>query len=191
MNLVEGKHYSRREEQPTHLPTPAKRFMDCLLCQGYDDSQAIGNKRKINNGGKGYRLERMMAHLKSSHKDALIDDGSRTLLALGFSRGVAAASDSTHVSAAGLDNLPTAHANGQAIATSDLPATTTAISTHLATDEWGHDLDGQQFWRKFRQQMDAIIKANSIAQVIPSAEAIAEDVMKQQQVEQVQREGFP
>ncbi len=98
-----------------------------------------------------------MAHLKSSHKDALIDDGSRTLLELRFSRGVAAASDSTLASAAGLDHLPTDDDNGQAIATSDVPATTPAISTHPATAEWGHDLDGQQFWRKFRQQVDAII----------------------------------
>ncbi len=84
-----------------------------------------------------------MAHLKSAHKDERIDDGSRTLLEMGFSRGVAAASDSTRASAAGPDNFLTAHANGQAIATSDMPATTPAIATHPATVEWGHDLDGQ------------------------------------------------
>ncbi len=127
----------------------------------------------MNNGGKGYRLDRLMAHLKSAHKDELIDDGSRTLLEMGFFHGVAAASDYTLASAAGLDNLVSAPANGQAIATSDLLATTPAIATHSGIAEWGHDLDGQQFWRLFRQQVDAIIKANSAAQVIPSAEVIA------------------
>jgi hypothetical protein len=112
---------------------------------------------------------------------------------MGFSRGVAAASDSTPASAAGPDNYIIALANGHAIAISDLLAPTPAIATHLATAEWGHDLDGQQFWRMFRQHADAIIKeiikANSAAQVIPSAEAITEEVIKQHQVEQVQRKG--
>jgi hypothetical protein len=36
-----------------------------------------------------------MAHYKSVHKDDLIDDDSRTLLEMSFSRGVAGASDST------------------------------------------------------------------------------------------------
>ncbi len=65
----------------------------------------------MNNDGKEYRLDMLMVHLKSKHKDELIDDGSRTLLEMGFSRGVAAASDSHHASAAGPDNLHTAHAN--------------------------------------------------------------------------------
>jgi hypothetical protein len=130
-----------------------------------------------------------MAHLKSVHKNELIDDGSRTLIEMGFFRGIAAASDSTPASAAGPDILLTKPVNGQTIATSDLPTTTPAIATHPATVEWGHNVDGQQFWRIFRQHVDAIIKANSAAQVIPSAEAIAEEVMKQQLVEQVQREG--
>jgi hypothetical protein len=85
----------------------------CLICKGSDDSQAIGKKRKINNGGKGYRLDRLMAPLKSDHKDELIYDGSRTLLEMGFSRGVTAASDSTPAPAAGPDNSLTARANEQ------------------------------------------------------------------------------
>ena len=143
MSVVEGKHYSQREEKPTPLLTPAKRCVDCLLCQGSDDSQTIGNKRKSNNGGKGYRLDRMMAHLKSAHKDELIDDGGRTLLEMGFSRGVVAASDSDPISVAGPDNLSATPTNGQAIATSEIPATKPAITTHLATAEWEHDLDGR------------------------------------------------
>ena len=36
-------------------------------------------------------------------------------------------------------------------------------------------------FRAFAEQVDAVIKANSVAKVIPSAEAIAEEVLKQQQ----------
>jgi hypothetical protein len=65
MILVEGKHYLRREEQPTPLPHPAKIFVDCLICQTSDVPATVGEKRKLNNGGKGYRLDRLMAHFKA------------------------------------------------------------------------------------------------------------------------------
>ncbi len=102
MLLVEGTHYLRREEEPDPLPQPAKRYVDCVLCDR-SDSTAPGNKRKINNCGKGYRLDRLMAHYQSVHKDALIDGGSRTLLDMGFSRRAPAASASNEVASAGQD----------------------------------------------------------------------------------------
>ncbi len=105
----------------------------------------------MNNGGKGYRLDKLMAHLNSTHKDELIDDGNRTLLIVGFSRWVAAASDSTLASAAGPYHFLTSPFNRQAIVRSDLPATKPAVAIHRATAKWGHYLDGQQFWRLFRQ----------------------------------------
>ena len=73
MLLVEGTHYLRREEEHVPLPQPAKRYVDCVLC-ARSDSTAPGNKRKSNNCGQGYRLERLMAHYQSVHKDALIDE---------------------------------------------------------------------------------------------------------------------
>ena len=41
----------------------------------------------------------------------------------------------------------------------------------------------------FRQQVDAIFKADASTKVIPSVKAIAEKVLKQQEVEKVHREG--
>ncbi len=76
--LVEETYYLRREEEHSPLPQPAKRHVDCLLCD-QSDSTAPRNKRKNINRGKRYSLDRLMAYLKSAHKDELIDDGSRTL----------------------------------------------------------------------------------------------------------------
>ena len=159
MILVEGKHYLRREERPTPLPHPTKRFVDCLLCQRLDDSTAVGDKRKIINSGNGYRLDRLMAHYKSAHKNDLNEDGSRTLLDLGFSRVVAVENEPSIAYAAGLDHIHTTPISRPT--TTQALAFGPAIATHSATVEWGHDLDGHQFWRIFRQQVDAIIKANA------------------------------
>jgi hypothetical protein len=115
-----------------------------------------------------------MAHYKSVHKDDLIDDDSRTLIKMGFSRGAAGASDSTSATVAGpchIEPRITAHASGpsitQAIAFSPI------IATLHVTAQRGLDLDGLQLCRMSRQQVDAIIKTNSEAKVIPSAEVIA------------------
>ena len=48
---------------------------------------------------------------------------------------------------------------------------------------------GIGFLRVFRQQVDAIKEANPTAKVIPSAKAIAEEVMKQYQAKLVQWNG--
>jgi hypothetical protein len=48
---------------------------------------------------------------------------------------------------------------------------------------------GEQFWRLFRQNLDTIIKANAAAQVIPCAETNAEEVMRQQQLQQREQIG--
>ena len=48
---------------------------------------------------------------------------------------------------------------------------------------------GEQFWRLFRQNLDIIIKANAAAKVIPCAEIIAEEVTRQQQLQQREQIG--
>ena len=54
------------------------------------------------------------------------------------------------------------------------------LEVPVAADEGVIGL-GQQFWRSLTQSLDGVIKSNSTAQVIPSAEAIAAEVSRQQQ----------
>jgi hypothetical protein len=48
---------------------------------------------------------------------------------------------------------------------------------------------GQSFWRSLVRSMDGVIKSNSTAQVIPSAEAIAAEVLKQQKLQLLEQHG--
>ena len=100
MLIVEGTHYVRREEELVLLPQLEKGYVDCLLCDRLD-STALGNKRKSNNYGKGYRLDRLMAHYQSMHKDDLIDEGGRTIFDMGFGRGAPATSASNEAASTG------------------------------------------------------------------------------------------
>jgi hypothetical protein len=70
MILAKGKYYLQREEQADPIPPRAKRYVDCRLCQVEYDSTTLGNKRKSNNYGKGYRLGRIMAHYIPIRKDS-------------------------------------------------------------------------------------------------------------------------
>ena len=179
MLLVEGTHYLRREGEPAPLPHPAKIYFDCVLCDR-SDSTASGNKRKYSNCGKGYRLGRLIAHYQSVQKDDLINERSRTLFDMGSSQATLAASASIEAASVGYDLVGSkhpAHANGPAITR----APTRAIPTFAATVEMQVHVVGDDFWRVLRQHVDTIIKANSAAKVIPSAEAIAEEVMKPNQ----------
>ena len=82
---TEKKHYTRREEQPLPLPQPSKIIVDCLFCQQLLDS-GLGTKRKSNNDGKGFRLDKLLNHIQGCHKDVIMDDNARTLFDFGFSR---------------------------------------------------------------------------------------------------------
>ena len=48
---------------------------------------------------------------------------------------------------------------------------------------------GQEFWRSLTRSLDGVIKSNSTAQVIPSAEAIAAEVLRQQQQHRTEQQG--
>ena len=152
MLLVEGAHYIRKDEEFIPMPQPAKRYLDCVLCDR-SDSTAPWNKRKSKKWGKWYRLDMLMAHCQSVHTDALIDEGSRTLIDMDFTRASAAASGSNEAATAGQDlTRPDyfAHGNGPTIK----QAPTRWILTFVATVEGGGDLDGHQLWRVSRQQVD-------------------------------------
>ena len=86
LRLIEGAHYRRREEQPTHAPPKSKEAVDCLLCSdpGDDKLEHVARKRSrpiVQN----LRLDRFHAHLKSHHQDAC-RNGASSLLTMGFSR---------------------------------------------------------------------------------------------------------
>jgi hypothetical protein len=63
-----------------------------------------------------------------------------------------------------------------------------AADIPFATAEIGRYM-GQTYWRAFAMEMDTFIKANCTAQVIPSAQTIAEEVLRPQQVKQVEEYG--
>ena len=85
MLLTENKHYTRREEQPLPIPKPSRIIVDCLFCQLLVDT-GLGTKRKSNNDGKGFRLDRLLNHIQGCHKDVITDDNAMTLFDVGFSR---------------------------------------------------------------------------------------------------------
>ena len=180
--LIEGTHYMRREDQPSLSPHPFEAIVDCIFCQELLTA-AVGNKRKCNNDGRGYRLDKLQHHLKSVHTNELIDGNVRTLFDVGFLReddGLTCGFVGGEVSRA----LPQGqsaqgHANGAS----------SPVNDHDASAEIIPDVLGHQFWRLFRQRIDAIIKVNASAKVIHSAEAIAKEVIKQHMEQETQQNG--
>ena len=65
-------------------------------------------------------------------------------------------------------------------------AAAAAIPTAIAEME---TLEGQSFWRALGQHVDTVIKANCTAQVIPSAQIVAEEVLRQQHQRQLEEHG--
>ena len=85
-------------------------------------------------------------------------------------------------SARSLGNAPSQRIRQYSLpqATSATPST---VIAELVT------VSGSMNFRSFAEHVDAVIKANSAAQVIPFAEAIAEEVLKQQQLHATQQHG--
>jgi hypothetical protein len=48
---------------------------------------------------------------------------------------------------------------------------------------------GQEFWRFLTRSLDGVIKLNSTSQVIPSAEAIVAEVLRQQKIQRTEQHG--
>jgi hypothetical protein len=66
--------------------------------------------------------------------------------------------------------------------------TTAAPRGPINIGQRGFDM-GQQFWRSMTTSLDNVIKSNSTAQVIPSAEAIATEVLRQQREHVTEQHG--
>jgi hypothetical protein len=103
MQLIEGTHYRRRENQPSPAPHKSKEAVDCLLwCDpGDDDVEEIVNvpKKRSRPVGFNIRLDRFHKHLHSHHPDAC-RNGARSLLTMGSTQRANGISD----------NEPEAHA---------------------------------------------------------------------------------
>jgi hypothetical protein len=89
MKAMEGTHYMRRHEQPTHAPHKSKEVVDCLLCSepGDDDIAQLGHvaRKRSRPIGQNIHLDRFHVHLKAHHPDAC-RYGDMSLFELGFTR---------------------------------------------------------------------------------------------------------
>ena len=143
--------------------------------------------------------------------DIIMDDNARTLFDIGFSRARVGATGLAQGEEArdGHSDGPTAtgtHDDGvvgaATLATPILGgASTTTRGASLAKEAppksgssflipaasakiYNVEM-GEHIWRLFRQNLDIIIKANTAAKVIPCAQTIAEEVIRQQQLQQL------
>ncbi len=133
--------------------------------------------------GRNIRVDKIMAHCKSEHPEAA-RDASRSLLSFGFTReggrvtapllSVAYEGRQSH------DVAPGSGAFGEHDASASLLATATVERNMVSSNV---------NVRAFAQQVDAVIKANSAAQVIPIAKAIAEELLRQQDQKHTEQRG--
>ncbi len=200
IQLIEGTHYRRRENQPSHAPHKSKEAVDCLLCidpGDVDDVHGDQTRRKRSRPiGINIRLDRFAAHIKSHHPDAC-GNGARSLLQMGFTRrnvrAEATAPDGDeHERMASVSLINASSVTGQdpqsqRIRQPSLPQATAATPSTAIAERI--TVTGSMNFRAFAEQVDAVIKANSAAQVIPSAEAIAAEVLKQQKDYGTQQHG--
>ncbi len=185
MKLVEGTHYRRRLDQPSHNNYGSKDYVDCLLCGAPSDSDDDIVRRKLTRKqvNQDIRLDRLMIHYKGKHRDAFPSEG-RSLLDLGFidASAVGATSqvdDDAIPSEAKMGNDESVRLETVASRIRQpppRPATTPPNPTAIAEIDMHA---GQPFWRSLTRQVDTLIKANSTTQVIPSAHAIAMEVLRQ------------
>ena len=129
---------------------------------------------------------------QDKHPECLSIEG-RSLLSMGFTRtGGDAGRTNPEMPAdddddpIGLDRLPDDNADHD---TSDLTVRVgPSPQVQPATAETGFGT-GHHFWRSLTRSLDGVIKSNSTAQVIPSAEAIAAEVLRQQQLYRIEQRG--
>ena len=219
MQLIEGTHYRLRENQLSLVQHKSKQGVDCLLCSdsGEDGDGLVGNDRRKRSRpiGLNIRLDRLHAHIATHHPYAC-REGARSLLTMGFTRravGAAAIAIEAHApSASHLDphievsgNMGTAAlsparqepvivASRSLAAASSAPAQRPSLphvvsATPPTVIVERNMTTGSVNLRAFVEQVDTVIKANSAAQVIPSAEAIAEEVLREQQHQRTQQHG--
>ena len=176
---MEGTHYTRKLDRSSHNNYGSKKYVDCLLCGVLSDSVDDIVKRKCTrkNVNQGIRLGMLMIHYKGKHQDAFPSEG-RSLLDLGFT--VASVVDDAITSEADMWTDESVRLETVAsriwqppprlAGTSPIPIAIAEIDMQV----------GQPFGRYLTRQVDTVIKANCIAQVIPSAHAIAMEVLRQQ-----------
>jgi hypothetical protein len=136
-------------------------------------------------------------HFKKNHKGDMPSEGM-SLLDMGFTRD-----SDTHDQLSedalmetkeegGPSSSPTPMAQACAIliarAMQPPPRQATSAPIPTAIAEMGL-LEGHPFWRVLGQQLDTVIKANYTAQVILSAQIVAEEVLRHQHQRQLEEHG--
>ena len=142
------------------------------------------------------RQSKLVSHIKDKHPECIPAEG-RSLLDMGFTTTRA------DVGPNGPESPPV---DDDPIGPPDLSAaalvvdnpnlllgvvsrdTSATLQVPVATAERGVGM-GQEFWRFLTRSLDGVIKSNSTAQVIPSAEAIAAEVLRQQQQHRTEQQG--
>ena len=131
-----------------------------------------------------------MQHYKGKHRDAFPSAG-RSLLDLGLtiSSVVEATSPAEDAAIPSEADMGTGElARLEAVASrAEQPSLRQAVAPPIPTAiAEPYRQEGQPFWRALTNQVDTIIKANCTAQVIPSANVIAMEVLRQQKENNVE-----
>jgi hypothetical protein len=191
MKLVEGTHYRRRLDQPSPHPHLSKEFVDCLLCAAPSDSEDDQVRRRMTrkNTRKGIRLDRLTRHFNLQHRSETSNEGRTLLHYPSFGRATAkpktvvAAHPRSHDSE--VEPMESAEPPNEVDKHEQQPQqeqqqeqSLTTILSPSPTAEICSDV-GQPYWRAFTVQIDTVVKANCTAQVIPSSQTIAEEVIGQ------------
>ena len=190
VKLLEGTHYRQRFYQPQPPPPKCRELVSCLFCDtsSYPDDvehvvERVGRTKRCQGV---LRLDKLMRHIKDKHPECILAEGI-SLLDMGFTMTraddgpkdpkLAPVEDdpmgpdlSADVDAIDNPNLSLGVVSRDTSATLQVPVTTAEREVGM----------GQKFWRSLTRSLDGVIKSNSSAQVIPSAEAIAAEVLRQQ-----------
>jgi hypothetical protein len=198
IKLVEGTHYRRRFYQPQPPPHKCRELVSCLFCDtsSYpDDEEHVAERVGRTKRCKGVlRLDKLTSHIKDKHPECIPAEG-RSLLDMGFT--TTRADDGPNGPESTLvddDPMGPPDPSPDAIDNPNLSLgvvsrdTSATLQVPVATAERGVGL-GQEFWRSLTRSLDGVIKSNSTAQVIPSAEAIAAEVLRQQQQHRTEQQG--
>jgi hypothetical protein len=181
-------------------------MISCLFCDtsSYpDDAEYGGDRVGRQKRCKGVlRLDKLLKHIKDKHPESIPAEG-RSLLAMGFTRTGGDDRPNSPEMSAGDDIVPTA----PDLSSVDVAVGIPELSPHIAARNTPRlesiapgpaDLTaaaqtgvgmGQSFWRTLTRSLDGVIKSKSTAQVIPSAEAIATEVLRQQQLQRIEQNG--
>ena len=160
-----------------------------------DDEDHVVERPGRNKRCKGVmRLDKLLIHIKAKHPESIPAKG-RSLLQMGFTRATPAPPTDLPDEVDGDGNESDETDDEGDTDGTPLVAASDAARRRSAAAQGQPDAAesiaslGQEFWRSIIRVMDSVIKSNSTAQVIPSAEAIATEVLRQQRDNAIEQHG--